>query len=126
MDFLSLCEYIKAHSLKVNGPMFSIYHKWDLVKGTCRYTAATPIEGFPETLESPFEQGERPAHRAYRVKHTGAYRHLGNAWAAGMMHGQSKVFKQSKRLHPIEVYVSDPYETQDDEAVVVVALPAKG
>jgi hypothetical protein len=104
---------------------FSIYHKWDLVKGFCEYTAGCHVEQLPEGLSADFIAGEFPACSTYKVIHQGSYRHIGNAWAAGMMHARAKVFTQSKVIHPFETYANDPAETPENELITNIHFPIK-
>ena len=69
--------------------------------------------------------GEIPSCTAYVVKHTGAYRHLGNAWAAGIMHGRAKEFVTDKTVPMFEIYENDPEETPESKLVTYVHIPAK-
>lgn len=66
---------------------------------------------------------ELPAVNAYVVKHTGAYRHLGNAWSAGMLRARQNVFKQSKKVYPFEVYLTEIDSVPDSEVVTEVYFP---
>lgn len=122
-DFARLGEWLGRSGLQPSGPAFSICPKWDPVKGITRYTACIPLDEVPSN--HPFESGELAAGRAYLVRHTGPYRHLGNAWAAGMMHARAKVFPSSRSAPPFEVYENDPAETPDHALVTLVHLPAR-
>ena len=102
---------------------FSIYHKWDMVKGVCEYTAGCALETVPESLPNGFFTDTFPQCEAYKVVHTGSYRHLGNAWSAGMMHGRAKVYKQSKKLHPFETYGNSPKDTPENELITNIHFP---
>ena len=124
--FEKLHAEIGAGGTSPSGPPFSIYHNWDPVKGNAEFTAAIPVESPPQSLPSGVMSGELPAGRAYLVRHTGAYPHLGNAWASGLMHGRAKQFAQDKKTAPFEVYLNDPRETPEAELVTVVHFPVKG
>ena len=102
---------------------FSIYHKWDMVKGICEYTAGCDVDTPPPHMPEGFFVGKFPECNAYKVVHTGPYRHLGNAWSAGMMHGRAKVFKQSKKLHPFETYGNSPKDTPENELITNIYFP---
>lgn len=108
------------------GAPFALYHKWKVNRQLATYTVACPLEKIPTSLPSGFTSGEHPAHSAYVIEHTGAYRHLGNAWAAGMMHGRSKRFAKAGNPPPCEIYDSDPATVSEDQLVTRVVFPAKG
>ncbi len=107
------------------GPAFSIYHKFDPAKNITEYTAGLMVEEMPDDLPAEYFSGMFPACEAYKVEHTGPYRHLGNAWSAGMMHGRSKVFKQNKKIHPFETYENDVSQVPEEELITNVYFPVQ-
>ncbi len=111
----------KSGAIPLGSP-FSITHKWDPVKGLADYTLGLPMSA---AAPEGFVSGEVPVCTAYVVKHTGAYRHLGNAWAAGMMHGRAKVFAADRKVPLFEIYDNDPTVTPETDLVTRVHLPAK-
>mgnify|MGYP002621947447 CR=1 FL=1 len=124
-DFGRLREWLESADLGPSAPPFSSVRQWSPAKDHCAYTVCIPFLEAPAEAPAGFVAGTRPACRAYQVRHTGAYRHLGNAWAAGMMHARAKVFDASKRVAPFEIYESDPENTTEEELVTVVHIPAK-
>ncbi len=123
-DFQSLKTWL-ADKEREGVEFFSIYHKWDMVNGKASYTAAVAMEEIPSELPAGFVSGTYNRSDAYKVVHTGAYRHLGNAWSAGMMHGQAKQFKQSKTQDPFEKYMNDPAVTAEKDLVTEVYFPCR-
>jgi len=119
-DFENLAELLGREALVHS---FSIYHKWDMVKGACEYTAGCAVDAPPEVLPQGMFTAEFPSCDAYKVVHTGPYRHLANAWSAGMMHGRAKVYKQNKKNHPFETYGNDPGSTPENELITNVYFP---
>jgi len=124
-DFKMVKDWVAESGTAPSGKPFSIYHKWGLVKGVTEYTVGFPVADVPGSLPAGLVSGEQPTCDVYPVKHTGAYRHLGNAWSAGVMHGRAKVFAQSRKIHPFEVYENDPSEVSEDELLSVVNFPVK-
>lgn len=124
-DFARLREWLESADLSPSAPPFSSVAQWSPGKDLCRYTVCMPFLQAPDEAPAGFVAGTRPACRAYQVRHTGPYRHLGNAWAAGMMHARSKVFDGSKRLAPFEIYESDPETTPENDLVTVIHIPAR-
>ncbi|MDE0596693.1 MAG: hypothetical protein OSB65_15750 [Roseibacillus sp.] len=61
----------------------------------------------------------------YAEKHTGPYRHIGNAWSASMLHAQAKLFPKNKKFEPYEVYENSPQDIPENELVPVVNLGVK-
>lgn len=123
-DMAKLLAWLGKSGATPSGSPFSITHKWDFRTGRADYTVGFPFET-PGDAPSGFTIGEIPSCTVYVVKHTGAYRHLGNAWAAGMMHGRARLFAADKKVPMFEIYDSDPASTPEDELVTRVHLPAK-
>ncbi len=123
-DHGRLQALLNEQDLTPAGPFFSIYHKWEMVKRRAHYTAGVPLATIPESLPEGMKAGTLPACRYYEVRHTGAYRHLGNAWSAGMMHGQAKQYAKNRKIHPFEIYQSMP-DVDEAEAVTVVGFPTR-
>lgn len=104
----------------------SIYHKWDVVKAKTEYTIGflldKPIDNPPNGLVS----GTIPSMKTYVVRHLGSYSQLGNAWASGMMHKQSKIFQSGRQFDPFELYENNPEVTLESELVTSIVFPVKG
>ena len=124
-DFAKFKDWLKRSGATPKGKPFSIYHRWDLVKGDAEYTLGCAFEPVPSDLPAGFITGEIPACEAFQVEHTGPYHYLGNAWAAGMMYGRNKAFATNKKIHPFEVYETDPDEVSENEAVTLLHFPVK-
>ena len=124
-DMAKLGSWHQEAGVEPAGKPFSIYHRWNVVKGFADYTIGFPVKQVPASLPADLVGGRLPDCAAYLVKHTGPYRHLGNAWSSGMMRGRAKVFRQNKCVRPFEIYESDPTEVAEDDVVTVVHFPAK-
>ena len=121
-SFAKLMAWMEASGATPTGAPFSIMHRWDPAKGTADCTVAVPTDA---AATGEMTAGEIPSCTAYVVKHTGSYRHLGNAWAAGMMHGRAKRFAADKKVPMFEIYDNDPTVTPEGELVTRIHLPAK-
>ncbi|MCB1224350.1 MAG: SRPBCC family protein [Verrucomicrobiales bacterium] len=124
-DFDRLHQWLEGTEAVPAGPPISMYHRWDLKRRVTEYTTAFPLEKKPGTLPPGFVQLEVPACRTFAIEHIGAYRHLGNAWSAGMMRARSKVFRQSKTIHPFECYLTKPGTAEEAEIRSVVHFPLR-
>ena len=123
-DMGKLMDWLGKSGATPSGSPFAITHKWDPSKGTAEYTIGFPFNDEPDAPDG-FVRGEIPSCKAYVVKHTGAYRHLGNAWASGMMHNRAKKFTADKKVPLFEIYDNDSTVTPEAELVTRVHLPAK-
>lgn len=124
-DYKRLMPYVmESYSDKVDGNAFSIYHKWDPVKKIVEYTACVPVkENIP--LESGMISGNYPGGKMFSCEHTGPYRYGGNPWSAMYGRKMSKVFKENKKIHPIEEYLNSPTNTPENELKVIVRFAVK-
>jgi len=122
--FTDLTDYARQKSLKYSGSL-SIYHKFDFVKGDCEYTAAL-ISSDTLLVVKPYYSNIMPAVKALKIKFIGDYKHLGNAWAAGMSYMQTHNLKESKEVDPYEVYVNNPINEHDSRKLITeVYIPIK-
>lgn len=124
-DMAQLHTGLSASGTDANGAPFSIYHTYDPVRNQVAYTIAVPVAKPPTAVSGGLVAGTQGDMRTYAVRHTGPYRHIGNAWAAGLMHARGKVFKQDKSVEPFEVYENDPEEVPENDLVTVVHFPVK-
>lgn len=106
----------------------TFYNKMDAKSQHCDFTAAIAINELPGKASENTNQitpGHQTACKALKIVHTGEYRHLGNAWATGMMHMRAKKMKPLKSHPPFEKYISDPQTTSGPELVTEIYLPVK-
>lgn len=124
-DFERLNAWFDSSNVERVGAAFSIYHKRDLAKEHTEYTLGFPVLEPVGDLPDGIVNGVAPAIKTYAVKHTGPYRHLANAWSAGIMRGRSGIFKQNKKAAPFEIYETNPEKVQENEAVTTVHIPMR-
>ena len=124
-DLARLKEWAGGAGIEPVGVPLTIYHKWDIVNGTARYTSAIPVAELPEDLPSDLVSGDLPEMKTYAITHTGPYRHLGNAWSAGIMHGRARQYAQRSGIHPFETYENSPDDVDERELITVVHFPVK-
>ncbi|MFK7953009.1 MAG: SRPBCC family protein [Ekhidna sp.] len=124
-DFGMLWGFAEENKSLISGNAFTIYNKWDIVKNKVSYVAALPVHDIPHDIPEQFMSGKRPKSRAYKLKHTGDYHHLGNAWSAGYAMMRNKEFKHNRRIKPFEVYLNNPSDTKPKKLVTVVHFPVK-
>ena len=124
-DFGKMREHQGELEQVVNGPAFSIYHKWDLVNNRISYTAALPVSEVPGSLTTGMISGAIPETRIHTVRHTGPYHHLGNAWATLYSMQRNKEFKLNKQVDPFEIYLNNPMEVPENELITDVNMAIK-
>lgn len=124
-DLVTLREAFDDMEMEPDGKPFAIYHAWDPVKGETEYTLGLPVAKIPAQTPDKLVTGSIPTCDVHVIRHTGAYRHLGNAWAAGMMRARTKIFAQNKKIPPFEFYENDPRMTPENELLTVLRFPVK-
>jgi len=125
-DFSTLMPYLmQNHQDKISGNGISIYHDLNVIKDKVVYTAGHPVNSVPDNLPAHFYVGELPKFSAYTIRHTGPYHHIGNAWAAGMMHQRAKKFKPSRKQPPMEIMYNSPMNTPPNELISEILFPVK-
>lgn len=124
-DFEDLMEY----STNIEGAdvtkSFSMYHKFDFVKGRASYTAGIPTKTIPGNLPEQFFMGKIPSTRIYTVEHIGPYEHLGNAWTTIYTMHRNKEIRGRKDIHPFETYGNSPADTDPKDLITHINFPLK-
>ncbi|MDC0325642.1 SRPBCC family protein [bacterium] len=124
-DFGRMVSWLKEQEVESNGKPFAIYHDFQIAKGITEFTCCIPVNSISTKLPDEMLSSELPNCKAYQIKHTGPYRHLGNAWSAGIMHSRAKVFRQDRKAPTFEIYESDPHTTPENDLVTVLHFPLK-
>lgn len=122
--FSVLVKEASASSIDIDGAPMCFYHRMDIRKGRCGFTVALPTAD-PQSIGAGMESGHRPACKALKLVHTGAYRHLGNAWATIMGEARARKLKVNKQIVPFESYLNDPDTTDEKELITEVFLPVR-
>lgn len=122
--FDALMEAAQSASIDIAGPPMCFYNRMDIKRGECKFTVALPTSG-QVALQPPMSAGSRPACKALKLLHTGAYRHLGNAWATLMGEARNKKLKINKQVVPFERYMNDPDHTAEAELLTELYLPLR-
>ncbi len=122
--FPDVMNSVASLEVEVSGAPFSVYNKMDLVGQSCEYTAAVPLSNRISS-DTQLLCEERPACKAYKVTHTGPYRHLGNGWSAAMGDIQHFKHKMDKQNPPFEVYTDDPDNTAEADLRTEIYIPVR-
>ena len=114
-------SYEELRDYYPEGQVFSVYYTWDLVRKEVAYFIGVRLDKTPGVIPDGMELINVPGMEVYALRHRGPYSHLSNGWSAGRMHGRAKIFRQSKRFPPFEIYEDENWE----EPVVKICLPMK-
>ncbi len=103
-DFSRIKAHLERKGIEASGPAFSIYKKWKLSQARAVYTAGVIVPDGADLGELDLEVGTVPRIDTFALEHIGPFRHLGNAWAIGMLMARNREFSQSRKHKPFEVY----------------------
>jgi predicted transcriptional regulator YdeE/uncharacterized protein YndB with AHSA1/START domain len=124
-DFTDLIAYSNNVEGADRTKGFSIYHKFDFVKGNASYTAGIPTTNIPSDLPSQFFIGNIPSTKIYTVEHIGPYDHLGNAWTTIYTMHRNKEIIGRKGIHPFETYGNSPMDTDPKDLITHINFAVK-
>lgn len=124
-NFGTMSVYAKENGVEMSGLPFTQYHKFDFVTRQVEYTAAFPVKEKPSNLPNNIFFGKLEKFQMHVVRHIGKYDHIGNAWATQAIMSRNKEFKQSKKLHPFELYHNSPMDTPVEELKADICFPLK-
>ena len=114
-------SYKEVRDYYPEGQVFSVYYTWELVRKEVAYFIGVRLDKTPGVIPDGMELINVPGMEVYALRHRGPYSYLSNGWSAGRMHGRAKIFRQSKRFPPFEIYEDENWE----EPVVKICLPMK-
>ena len=126
-DFTAVYNASKESGLGKPDYVFTIYHKFDLVKGIADYSSglgyqdSSAVSHFPEG----FTNGSLPKHTAAKYTLKGPYKYLGGAWSALFSYMRGEKLKQRKDIPIYEIYENDPAETPEENLKTSLYLPLK-
>jgi len=123
-SFSALADLADSQSIDITGAPFCIYNRMDIKRDECEYTAAMPTAG-KLSIAPPFIADTLPACQALKLVHTGAYRHLGNAWYALISEARFQKLKVKKQVPPFEIYLNDPDTTAEQNLITELYLPLR-
>ena len=125
-DFKKLKDLANISKLPEPEFVCSVYHKFDVVGGSCEYTCGF---AFKKAIEYDAHQGLHHGvmepHQSIRADHKGAYRHLGNAWGAVYSCQRAQRKKLAKNTPAYEVYLNSPGTVPESELVTQIFLPVR-
>ena len=128
-DFGILFDFAQEHNvINEKTEYFAVYNKCDIVKDDFSYISALSIE---QDVQIPdgFIKSNIQQSKAIKVKHTGRYEYLGNAWSLAMMYAKSKTRSKKIQIQKIptgyEFYLNDPDDTDAKDLITEVVVPLK-
>ncbi len=122
-DLTGLSKMVDDLTLAKPVNILTLYHDFDMGKGICEYTTGFAYDSAQQPRDG-YATGELPSHKALLVKHTGPYRHVGNAWAAAMGCARAN-HKINGSLPMYEIYANDPHAVAENEIETEVYVPIK-
>lgn len=123
-DFGKLMAYLgENHKDKMSGNTFSIYHKWDPIKGKVAYSACVPVTEEIGDLPEGMFMGAVAETKVYSWHHKGSYKYSGNLWSSQYGWQRVKKIRVNSKVDPMEVYLNSPVDTPDIDLETEVIFP---
>ncbi|MEM9545428.1 MAG: SRPBCC family protein [Bacteroidota bacterium] len=124
-DFEALMSYCENVDGADKTKAFSMYHKFDFVKGRASYTAGIPTSKVPDNVPVDYFVGKIPSTKIYTLEHVGPYVHLGNAWTTIHKMVRQKEIRPNKSIHPFETYGNSPMDTHPHDLITHINFAVK-
>lgn len=116
-------SWLREADVDPSGPPFSILHRKDLRRRQRVFTLGMPLSRLATDLPPDLEAGFLPRCDVYTVRHIGAYRHVGNAWAAAMLRQRRHIFRHNRVVPPFEIYEVPPGSAAEANLVTTINYP---
>ena len=105
--------YAITNNITMAGPVFVIYHKWDLENNAVIFSCCVPTTNKVITTESSILTGQLEPFRALKTTLKGNYSNLKEAWDKTMLFIQNNDIEVTETGPMLEVYVTDPMVIQN-------------
>jgi effector-binding domain-containing protein len=107
------------------GAMVAVYTRFKVKQGIFEYLLGRAI---PDTLLIPtpssLKEWKFPQARALHVRHTGSYKHLGNAWSIANQIAKHQKLKLN-RSASFEIYTNSPHDNPEESLQTDLYLPLR-
>ena len=107
------------------GAMVAVYTRFKVKQGIFEYLLGRAI---PDTLLIPtpssLKEWKFPQARALHVRHTGSYKHLGNAWSIANRIAEHQKLKLN-RSASFEIYTNSPHGNPEESLQTDLYLPLR-
>ena len=121
-------SYAEKNSIRLTGPPFAIYHRFDQEQGTTMFSVGFPVsERVIVESDSEVVSGYMKRGSYYKVVLTGSYEHSKEAWESAVA-GASKLgaYDAIENGEPFEIYVKMIDDTPNPaEWVTEIFIPVK-
>ncbi len=111
--------------IPLDGDMISVYTKFNMKEGIFHYISGYII---PDSVSIPADSAlttwKLRGTSAFRVRHIGSYRHLGNGWSAANQIARYRKLKTC-RTGTYEIYRTTAPETPESELITDIYLPLR-
>ena len=107
------------------GAMVAVYTRFKVKQGIFEYLLGRAI---PDTLLIPtpssLKEWKFPQARALHLRHTGSYKHLGNAWSIANRIAEHQKLKLN-RSASFEIYTNSPHDNPEESLQTDLYLPLR-
>ena len=120
VEAAELCfpELLERAGAKITGPALTIYHKVDLKKQSTECSMAVPVSSAPDAEATLDVAGGK----YFKIRLTGSYEFLPNAWYSAMNHLRMRKIKFNKKLPMLEACINSPQAVQSSNELITELL----
>lgn len=104
-------KYAMENNLKMAGPPFVNYHKWDEANNAVMFSCCVPTVEKVISAEPDILTGQLKPFKAVKTTLTGNYDNLKEAWDTAMNYIQENGFEIDENGSMLETYLTDPMNT---------------
>lgn len=122
--FARVSSAVASSTVCPKGEMLSLYHpSSDIKRGLFDFTCGHVVESSAPVPEGMTKK-ELPYGKAFRIRHTGSYENLGNAWSAAYQITRYKKLKIANS-DSYEIYRNSPEDTSPKDLITDIYLPLR-
>lgn len=125
-DYRIMNELVTKELLQPPTQVTTVYHKFDILKGVCEFTAGFSYPAHQEIkAPSTYPILKFGPHKSILIEHHGAYRYLSNPWAMATSYLRGKKLKASKDVPMYEHYITMPDGRPEQDILTHIYTPVR-
>jgi hypothetical protein len=125
-DYRVINEMAAKGQLQPPSKVTAVYHKFDIPKGVCEFTAGFSYPAHQEVkAPATFPVLKFAPHKSIIIDHMGPYRYLNNPWAMANSYLRGKKMKPSKEVPMYEHYITMPDGRPEKDIITQIHMPVR-
>lgn len=125
-DYRVMNELMAKGQLQPPAKVTAIYHKFDIPKGICEFTAGFSYPSNHDVkAPASFPVLKFAPHKSIMIDHSGPYRYLDNPWAMAQSYLRARKLKASQDVPMYEHYITMPDGRPEKDILTQIYLPVR-